>query len=72
MEDNLMVTKKKMAEVIEHLIAICKACNETGRVEINRNLITPESKGFNESVPTGLAEWVEPETNKKAHTPVHD
>ena len=49
-----MVQKEGITEMIEHVIANCFACNETGRVGNIKNL-TPRIEDFNESVAIDLA-----------------
>ena len=54
MQNNLRI--KDIEEEFENVIADCTACNETGKVAIIRNLLTPSNKDFNDSVAIDLTE----------------
>ena len=51
-------------EVIKNFNANCTACNKTGNLANIRNLLTPWSKDFNDSVAIDQSEWTDPITNQ--------
>ena len=53
LNNNLQI--EDIDEVIENVIANCTAYNETGKVANIRNLLTPRSKEFNDSVANDIA-----------------